>query len=255
MYLFADDCIIYLDGNNWTQIAGKIQSDLVKIETWCSENALSVNASKTKALIVGSHSRLNTINFDVKFCLIEKDIQYVNHFRYLGVILDSEMSLKYLLSVVKKKSSNKIFMLRKLRRYITLDSAILIYKQAIMPIFDYSGFMVLFLGVEDKRELQIMQNDALRFCFNVRLSDHVTIVELHARSKLSSLEQRIIRQLLGLQYLLYKKDTDCMITRVNTRSQQKYVFKVNTKIGKKYERSPYYIGTCLWNKMSKTVQD
>ena len=97
--------------------------------------------------------------------------------------------------------------------------------------------------------------DALRFCFNVRLSDHVTIVDLQERSKLSSLEQRRIRQLLGLQYLLYKKDTDRMITRVNTRSQQKYVFIVDTKIGKKYERSPYYIGTCLWNKMSKTVQD
>ena len=33
-----------------------------------------------------------------------------------------------------------------------------------MPIFDYAGFMLLSLGVEDKKDLQIMQNDALRFC-------------------------------------------------------------------------------------------
>ena len=38
-------------------------------------------------------------------------------------------------------------------------------------------------------------------------------------------------------------------------NQQKYVFKVDAKIGKKYERSPYYIGTRLWNKLSKDIQN
>ena len=42
--------------------------------------------------------------------------------------------------------------------------------------------------------------------------------------------------------ILYKKDTDRHVTRANTRSQQKYVFKVDAKIGNKYERSPYYVG-------------
>ena len=50
--------------------------------------------------------------------------------------------------------------------------------------------MCLSLNVDDKRDLQIMQNDALLFCYNVQLSDHVTIVDLHERDKLSSLEQR-----------------------------------------------------------------
>ena len=136
-----------------------------------------------------------------------------------------------------------------------LDSALLIYKQAILPIFDYPGFMLLFLGVENKRDLQIMQNDALRSCYNVRLNDRMSILDLHNRAKLSSLEQRRIRQLLGLQFLLYKKDTDSLITGANTHSQQKYVFKVDTKVGKKYERSPYYIGTRLWNKLGKNVQE
>ena len=124
-----------------------------------------------------------------------------------------------------------------------------------MPIFDYSGFMLISLGVGEKRDLQIMQNDALRFCYNIRLSDRVNIEELHTPAKLSSLEQRRIRQLLGLQYLLYKKDTDRHVTQANTRSQQKYVFKVDSKIGKKYERSPFYLGTRLWEKLLKNIQE
>ena len=114
--------------------------------------------------------------------------------------------------------------------------------------------MCISLNIQDKKNLQIMQNDVLQYCYNVRLADRVTIVDLHTRAKLSSLEQRRIRQLLGLQFLLYKKDTDRHVTRANTRSQQKYVFKVDTKIGKKYERSPYYIGTLLWNKLSTEIQ-
>ena len=124
-----------------------------------------------------------------------------------------------------------------------------------MPIFDYSGVIQLSLRVEDKRELQIMQNDSLRFCYNVKYADRVSIANLHEGDKLSSLEQRSIRQLLGLQYLLYKKNIDRHVTRVYTRSQQKYVFKTDTKIGKKYERSPFYIGTRLWNRLSKEIQE
>ena len=126
--------------------------------------------------------------------------------------------------------------------------------QTILPFLDYAGFMGLSFNIEDKKELQIMQNDVLRYCYNVRLADRVTIVASHERAKLSSLEQRRIRQLLGLQFLLYMKDTGRLVTRANTRSQQKYVFKVDTKIGKKYERSPYYIGTRLWNKLNKDIQ-
>ena len=161
-----------------------------------------INSNKTKAMIIASRSKLNRINIDSKFTLNEKYILFVKHFSYLGVTLDNEMNLKSLLCDVKKRISNKIFLLRKLRRYITTDSALLIYKQTILPIFDYAGFMLLAVAVDDRKDLQIMQNDALRFCYNVRLNDHVSIFDLHTRAKLSSLEQRRIRQLLGLHFFI-----------------------------------------------------
>ena len=124
MSLFADDCISYLDGNNWIQIFQKLQQDLLQIEIWCTENALSINASKTKAMVMGSQSKLDRIDFDLKFSLNRKGIQFVKHFTYLGVILDNEMNPKCLLTDVKKKIGHKIFLFRKIRRYITLDSAV-----------------------------------------------------------------------------------------------------------------------------------
>ena len=52
------------------------------------------------------------------------------------------MSLMPLLKNVKKRVSNKIFQLRKIRRYMTFDAAVLVYKQTILPILDYSGFLL-----------------------------------------------------------------------------------------------------------------
>ena len=91
----------------------------------------------------------------------------MKHFTFLGIILDNEMTFRPLLCDLNKKIINKIFLLRKIQQYIDSGSALLIYKQTILPIFDYPGFMCLSLNVNDKRDLQIMQNDALHFCYNV----------------------------------------------------------------------------------------
>ena len=40
-----------------------------------------------------------------------------------------------------------------------------------------------------------------------------------------------------------------------TRSADKINFKVPARITPLYERSPYYLGTKLWNDFTKTIQD
>ena len=38
------------------------------------------------------------------------------------------------------------------------------------------------------------------------------------------------------------------------RSGEKYIFKVDRKIGTKYQHSPYYKGTLLWNELNVNTQ-
>ena len=79
-------------------------------------------------------------------------------------------------------------------------------------------------------------------------------IELHKEAKLLSLRQRREKQLLILLYKLSKKGILRKITNRATRQQEKYVFRTDTKIGKKYEESPYYQGTKLWDKLPKETQ-
>ena len=69
-----------------------------------------------------------------------------------------------------------------------------------------------------------------------------------------SLAQRHEKLLLILMYKLSHKGMCHKITNRATRQQEEYVFKMDTNIGKTYEKSPDYIETKLWNKLPKETQ-
>ena len=101
----------------------------------------------------------------------------------------------------------------------------------------------------------VVQNDALRFCKNIQILDKISIPIIHDSVRLLSLEQRRQKQVLNLMFNQARRGKSRSVTNVNTRSQTKYVFKTDVKIGKKYEKSPFFLGTILWNALNKETQD
>ena len=253
--LFADDCVMYLSGNNWDLIQAKIQLDFDAVIEWTFRNNLRLNHGKTKALIFGTRNRLSKLENPRPFILGGHDIGFVQYHLYLGTMIDSIMSLGPLLKDIKKKITNKIFMFRKIRKYLTFDAAITVYKQTILPLLDYSGFLLLSCRTEEKNELQKLQNDVLRVCNLSKISDRISIPKLHASCKIISLEQRMRKQLLWLMYILSRDEDFLRVANRVTRSVDKIVFKVPAKISLTYERSPYYVGTKLWDELPKAIQD
>ena len=255
MSLFADDCVLYLSGNNWPCIHRKMQRDFEAIIQWTFQNSLRLNSNKTKAMIIGNRNKLATVSSPNAFQMCGNAISWVTSHSYLGLVLDSTMTLTPLLKNIKKRISNKIFMLRKIRKFLTFNAAVSVYKQTILPIIDYAGFLLISCKKEDKNDLQKMQNDILRICNRSRLSDRVSIPDLHSRCKIISLEQCMRKQLLWLMYILSRDKQFLKVPNRVTHSAEKMVFKVPSKLLPVYERSPYYVGTKLWNKLSKTVQE
>ena len=109
---------------------------------WTTKNNLRLNESKTQAMILGSRSKLSKILDPEPLLIYGKKIKFVKQYNYLGIILDSELTLLPLYKNIEKRVIDKVFMLKKLRKYLTYKSSIQIYKQTIMPIFDYAGFIV-----------------------------------------------------------------------------------------------------------------
>ena len=173
----------------------------------------------------------------------------------LGIMLDQMMTLTPLTKEIKKKISNMIFMLRKLRKFLTFDAAVSVYKQMILPIIDYVGFMLISCRKEDRNDFQILQNDILRICNMSRLSDRVSIPYLHAKCKILSLEQRRRKQLLRLMFNLSKDKEFLKVPNRVTRGAGRVTFKDPAKIFPSYECSPFYVGTKLWDELTTSVQE
>ena len=124
--------------------------------------------NKTKAMVFGTRNRLANIVKPDMFKIGTKKIGFVNNHVYLGISLDSNMTLTPLIKDVKKRISNQIFMLRKIRKYLTFVAAVAVYKQTILPIFDYSVFY-LFLVIR-KRKVS---------CENSRMICYIYVIDLN----------------------------------------------------------------------------
>ena len=195
------------------------------------------------------------MNNPVPFVLNGWEIGYVSNHTYLGIKLDNITSLSPLIKNIKKRISNKIFMLRKIRQFLTFQASVLVYKQTILPIIDYAGFLLIACKKEDKSDFQVLQNDVLRICNMTRISDRVSIPELHAECKIISIEQRMRKQLFWLMFVLSRDRTFLRVPNRVTRSADKIVLRVPTRIVPIYEHSPYYIGTKLWSDLPLSTQD
>ena len=169
--MYADDCILYTSGNEWNRMRQKIQPEIDNIHRWCTLNRLRLNIDKSKILVFGTRSKLKKIDFSQQIMLGNKPLKFTDKYKYLGVTLDKEMSLTSFLSDTKKIVFQKLFNLRKLRYFTGEKGAISIYKQTILPMFDYAGFILIACTKSDRYDLQVLQNDALRTCYNVKRRD------------------------------------------------------------------------------------
>ena len=87
--MFADDCVLYMSGNNGSSIYPKIQSDLDVFVEWTKMNALSLNTSKTKTMIFGNRQKVSKIKSASPLTILGKEVSFVKKYNYLGILLDS----------------------------------------------------------------------------------------------------------------------------------------------------------------------
>ena len=168
MNMYADDCLIYCTGNNWNMMRPKIEDGLNSFMSWCTKNRLKLNASKSKSLLIASYHKLSSVDINKRFVLNDRELIFTGSYNYLGITLDKNMILIPLLSKLKARVVNKIYALVKIRNMINTQCAITIYKQTILPILDYSGFLLISCNISDGADLQKLQNHVLRIYYNVR---------------------------------------------------------------------------------------
>ena len=110
-------------------------SSVVHFSSWCSKNILHLNVSKTKEMCI-DFRRNRTVNSPI--VINGEPVEQIDSFKYLGVMLDENISFTKHVTAVQKKSQQRLHVLRQLRAFY-VDPLLLLrlYRSIIEPLITY----------------------------------------------------------------------------------------------------------------------
>ena len=113
---FADDTSIIYTSKNLKTLETNINFDLKSVSEWLKSNRLSLNVGKTKLLLFGSKcSKIQFENISIKIQGVK--LSPCKSVKYLGVLIDENLSWDYHISELSKKLSRANGIIIKLRHY------------------------------------------------------------------------------------------------------------------------------------------
>ena len=104
--------------------------------SWCKDNFLVLNVKKTKEMIIDFRRNKNTLQ---PLTLENEEIERVDHYKYLGVMIDSKLSFSKHVDYIYKKGQQRLYFLRRLRNF-SIDKSIMtvFYQTFIQSVLTYN---------------------------------------------------------------------------------------------------------------------
>ena len=114
-YLFADDTNIYFESDDLVHMQKVVNRELRKVRKWLEANRLALNIDKTNFIIF--HSPQHKLTDHIVLKIGNKKIKRESYVRFLGVLLDSNLSWNFHLSELSKKLARTAGLFYKIRHY------------------------------------------------------------------------------------------------------------------------------------------
>lgn len=160
--MFADDTLIFISGKKISECVSKLNYDLKLISNWLKVNKLKLNPSKSKYMILGNHNYDNRLNIVID----EENLEVVNSFKYLGILIDFKLKFDLNNEVLIKKIATKVSYFKRVSRNLSIFSKKIIYNTIILPHFLYCSTVLYNANDVVIKRLQILQNKIMRIILN-----------------------------------------------------------------------------------------
>ena len=137
--MYADDTTIYFNLEDFPLDDREvlINDELEKVNKWLKLNKLAVNVDKTKSMLF--HKRRPVI--PIQFSMNNRVIDVLQHFNYLGIMLDADMSWKTHVAMVRNKLSRINGILHRLKYIYPQNVLITLYKSLFVPHINYGSLV------------------------------------------------------------------------------------------------------------------
>ena len=140
-YLFADDTSLLYADTNLKSLEKTVNSELLKVSDWLNANKLTLNAKKSNYVIFRPYQR--KLNYSVNIEMIDNctqiptTLQCEDYVKYLGVLLDNNLSWKFQINNVALNISRTVGVVARLRHFVLRTTLLNIYQSLILPYLTY----------------------------------------------------------------------------------------------------------------------
>ena len=132
--LYANDTTFYDFQNDINQFETNLQLSLNSLHDWCRKNGMVINTDKTKVMLITSRQKGQKLqNSALSLRYNDMDIRMTTCDKILGVHVDENLMWNNQFQHVSRKLSSYVWLLSKIRSYLSTDHRLLFYNAYIKP--------------------------------------------------------------------------------------------------------------------------
>ena len=178
--LFADDSAIWCTDGDYDVSIRRLQSCLSRLENWSRTHGLEFSAEKSAAIIF---TRSNIIQPSPHLIIHNSRIPFVNHFKFLGVVLDRRLSMAQHTKHIKTKCNSRLNLFRCLTSSESCADRVTLlrlYTAIVLPIIEYGAVVYAGGKKTSLHSLEAIQNSFLRIALGAIRTSPVTALQVEA---------------------------------------------------------------------------
>ena len=129
---------------------------------------------KTECVLFGTQQRIASATLsDGPFSLFlgDKPTDQAQHYKYLGVLIDANLSFKQHVDKILVKISKRIGVLGGIRNNLTVDAANKVYQPLVLPVMDYCDVAWSSVGKIERDKLDRAKRRAAKIVLKTKDSD------------------------------------------------------------------------------------
>ena len=243
--LYADDTTICITAPSPEELQSKVNYTLHQFYTWCANNKLIINATKTKYVMF--HKRREDPHIVVK--LNNTTIDKVHSVKFLGLHLDEQLTWSNHIEHVAKKLNSAYFAIRNLRSVMDTKYLLNIY---FALAYSHMKYLIIYWGTScEFQRIFIHQKKIIRLIFS--LNPLQSCRQTFIQNKIFSLpciliyEAALFVKLNKAHFPLHNSVHDH-----DTRGCSKiYINKFNLSC---YKKGPFYLCGTIFNKLPTVIK-
>ena len=264
-YLFADDTNLLYADKNLRTLELVVNSGLHKVYDWLTANKLTLNIKKSNFIIFRPHQK--KIDYQVNLRIFDNDsqtflpLEQKSYVKYLGVLIDSNLSWKYHIGHITSKISKTVGIIARLRYYVPTSVLLRIYQYLIFPYLSY-GIVVWGHAAQTYiNQILVLQKRALRLMYFTSYRSHA--IPLFISSNTIPINMLYFKSVSILMHDVFNKQTPCNISNLFTCSNELHNYNTRFSLAGNYYinsrcnhllKSFSRLGAKIWNSIPQELR-